>query len=176
MRRRTRKIVLAGFFIALGFILPLATAQIPAIGSKLLPMHLPVLIGGFICGGPVGLIIGFILPLFRSAIYTMPPMFPIAIAMAFELAVYGLATGVLYRILPKNKKNIYISLIGAMILGRITWGIASACLYSFMAKAFTIEMFIAMGFVNALPGIIIQIILVPVIVLALDKAGLIENE
>ena len=85
-----KEIVLAGFFLALGIVLPFLTMQIPSFGSMLLPMHIPVILCGFICGGPLGLIVGFIVPLLRSALFSMPPMFPTAIAMAFELAAYGL--------------------------------------------------------------------------------------
>ena len=86
-----RNIVLAGFFLAVGIVLPFFTMQIPSIGNMLLPMHIPVLICGFVCGWPLGLIVGFILPLLRSMLFTMPPMYPTALAMAFELAAYGAA-------------------------------------------------------------------------------------
>ena len=98
----TKRIVYAGLLLALGLVLPFLTAQIPSLGSKMLPMHIPVLLTGFICGWPHGLIIGFILPLFRSVIFGMPPMFPTAVAMAFELAAYGAVTGVLFNIFPKR--------------------------------------------------------------------------
>lgn len=176
MSRKTKKVILGGFFIALGFVLPLFTGQVPVIGSKLLPMHIPVFLGGFIMGGPTGFMIGFILPLLRSAVYSMPPMFPMAISMAFELGAYGLATGIIYRILPKNKIRVYITLIVSMILGRIVWGVASALLYRSMGMLFSLDMFIIMGFVNAIPGIIIQLILIPIIVIAMEKAGLIDHE
>ena len=89
------KLALAGLFIALGLVLPFFTGQIPSLGSKLLPMHIPVLLAGFVCGWPYGLAIGFIVPLLRSVLFGMPPMYPTAVAMAFELAVYGFATGFL---------------------------------------------------------------------------------
>ena len=95
----TKKMVYAGVLLAVGILLPFLTAQIPSLGSRMLPMHIPVLLAGFICGWPYGLVIGFILPLFRSVLFGMPPMFPTALAMAFELAVYGAVTGILYKIL-----------------------------------------------------------------------------
>lgn len=90
MSRSTRDLVLAAFFLALGLLMPFLTAQIPSLGARLLPMHIPVLICGFVLGGPMGLIVGFITPLLRSLLIGMPPMFPTAVAMAFELAAYGL--------------------------------------------------------------------------------------
>ena len=115
-----RKIVLAGLMIALAIILPFATGQIPQIGSMLLPMHIPVLLCGFICGWKYGLAVGFIVPLLRSMMFGMPPMMT-AIAMAFELAAYGVITGLLYKVLPGKKVKVYISLIVAMLVGRIVW-------------------------------------------------------
>lgn len=172
----TKKVVYAGVLIALGLLLPFLTGQIPSIGSKMLPMHIPVLLAGFICGWPYGLIIGFILPLFRSVIFGMPPMFPTAVAMAFELAAYGAVTGILYKILPKKNISVYISLIVAMICGRIVWGTVSLVLYGLSGSAFTWKIFMTGAFVNAVPGIIVQIIIIPVIVIALKKGRFIEND
>lgn len=174
--RSTRKLVLSGFFIALGLVLPFVTGQIPSIGNKLLPMHIPVLIAGFVLGGKYGFAIGFIVPILRSLLFTMPPMFPIAIAMAFELGVYGLMTGFLYNKLQRNTISIYISLIVAMILGRLVWGIVSYFLFSINNTVFTWEMFIAGGFLNAIIGIVIQLIIIPLLVSALNKYGVLSYE
>ncbi len=170
-----RHLVLSGLFLALGLVLPFLTAQIPSVGSMLLPMHIPVLLSGFVCGWPYGLIIGFVTPLLRSALFGMPPMFPTAVAMAFELAAYGCATGLLYRLLPKKNTHIYTSLILSMILGRIVWGIASLFLYGISGKPFTWEIFMGGAFLNAIPGIVIQIILIPIVLMALKKGKFMRN-
>jgi len=170
------KIILAGLFIALGLVMPFLTGQIPSIGSMLLPMHIPVLLVGFVCGWPYGLAVGFITPLLRSLIFGMPPPFPTAVAMAFELAVYGLATGLFYKLLPKKNVFIYVSLILSMICGRIVWGIVSLILYGFADKPFTWQIFAAGAVVNAIPGIILQIVIIPVIIIALKRGNLIKNE
>lgn len=175
MEKSSRKLVLTAFFIALGFILPFFTGQIQSIGNKLLPMHIPILLCGFVCGWRYGLIAGFITPITRSLIYGMPPMFPVAAAMAFELATYGLITGFLYNKLPKTKLNLFISLISAMIGGRIVWGIVSYFIYGMKNIPYGLELFIGGAFLNAIPGIIIQLILIPIIITALEKAKLIEN-
>jgi thiamine transporter ThiT len=172
----TKKIVYSGLLLALGLVLPFLTVQIPSLGSKMLPMHIPVLLAGFICGWPYGLIIGFILPIFRSMLFVMPPMFPTAIAMAFELAAYGAVTGILFKIFPKKNVFIYISLIISMICGRIVWGVASIFLYRLSGSAFTWKIFMTRAIVNAVPGIIIQIVIIPIIVIALKKGSFIENE
>lgn len=169
-----KEIVLAGFFLAIGLVLPFLTMQIPSFGSMLLPMHIPVILCGFICGGPLGLIVGFIVPLLRSALFSMPPMFPTAIAMAFELAAYGFLSGFLYNRLSKKTSNIYLSLIIAMLGGRVVWGIVSVILYGMSGQSFAFAMFIAGAFSQAIPGIILQLILIPAIIIALQKARLIK--
>ena len=98
----TKNLTLSGLFLALALLLPFVTGQIPSIGSKLLPMHIPILICGFVCGWQYGLIVGLIAPVFRSMIFGMPPMFPTAVAMTFELAAYGCLAGILYKLFPKK--------------------------------------------------------------------------
>ncbi len=170
---KTYKITLSALFLALGIVMPFFTAQIPSIGSQLLPMHIPVLLCGFVLGGPYGAIIGFITPLLRSALFSMPPMFPTAICMAFELAVYGFMSGYLYRHLQKTTMNVYLSLITAMICGRVVWGIVSVILFSMQNQAFSLSMFIAGAFANAMIGIVLQIIIIPLCIMALERAHLI---
>ena len=174
MKKTTKKLVLSAMFLALGLVLPLLTGQIQQIGSMLLPMHIPVLLCGFICGWPYGLAVGFILPLLRSVTFGMPPMYPVAIAMAFELATYGFVSGLLYaRAKKKNILSIYLSLIVAMIAGRLVWGVAEIVLLGLKGNAFTWQAFLAGAVLNAIPGIILQLILIPVILFALQKAKLI---
>jgi thiamine transporter ThiT len=171
-----RNLVLSGLFLALGLILPSFTGQIPQIGRMLLPMHIPVLLCGFVCGWPAGLLVGFITPILRSLLFTMPPMFPTAVAMAFELAAYGLLTGMLYKLLPKKNLFVYLNLLLSMIGGRIIWGIASYFIYMFGQNPFTFELFLGGAFINAVPGIILQIVLIPVLIIALKRARLMGDE
>lgn len=171
MEKSIKNLVLAGLFLALGLVLPFVTGQIPSIGNMLLPMHIPVLLAGLVCGWKYGLLVGFLVPLLRSVMFGMPPMFPIAIAMAFELATYGLVSGLLYKMFAKSKFRILIALIGAMIDGRIVWGIATYFLLGISGSQFTREMFIAGAFLNAIPGIIAQLILIPIIVSALERVN-----
>ena len=119
--KNLKKLVLSGMFLALGIVLPFVTGQIPQIGSMLCPMHIPVLLCGFICGWQYGLVVGLIVPVLRSMMFGMPPMFPTATAMAFELMTYGFLAGAL---------------------------------------------------LNAVPGIALQLVLIPVIMVSLDKAGI----
>ncbi len=173
--KQTKKIVLSAFFMALGIVLPFLTGQIQQIGSMLLPMHIPVLLCGFICGWQYGLAVGFVTPLLRSAMFGMPPMMPTAAAMAVELAVYGLVVGMLHARLPKKIPYLYVSLIGAMIAGRVAWGIVSIALYGIAGSSFSWQIFLAGAFLNAIPGIILQLILIPAIMIGLKKAGVLDD-
>ena len=171
-----RKLTYAALFLALAMVLAFLTGQIPQIGSALSPMHIPVLLCGFLVGWPWGMAVGFIAPLLRSVIFGMPAMFPGAVAMAFELAVYGLVSGILYRLLPKKKWSIYVTLVVAMLAGRVVWGIARLILAGLSGGSFTWALFLAGGFTNAIPGIILHIVLIPVIVMVLERAGLSLNQ
>ena len=156
-------------FLALALVLPFLTGQIPEIGSMLCPMHIPALLCGYFCGWPWGLAVGLIAPILRSLLFGMPPMFPVAICMAFELATYGAVSGLLYSKLPHNKVSIYISLLIAMVAGRLVWGIARFLCAGLNVSAFGLSAFWAGAITTAIPGIIIQILLIPVIVMALEK-------
>lgn len=175
--QRLQKLVLSSLFLALTFVLPFITGQIPEIGSALLPMHLPVLLCGFICGWPYGLAIGFVAPILRSLLWGMPPLFPIAIAMAFEMATYGFCTGFFYSKWKSNTKFIFPTLIISMIIGRIVWGIVCFPLYTlFTENSFSLSLFWTSGFVLALPGIILQLILVPIIIASLSRIKVLFND
>lgn len=161
---QTQKLVTSALLLAVGLILPFFTAQVPAIGNMLLPMHIPVLLCGFLCGAPYGAVVGFILPLLRSALFGMPPMVPVAAAMSLELAAYGFLTGFCYQRSAKNWGAVYGSLILSMIGGRVVWGLASFALYRALGMAFTWKLFAMNAFLNAIPGILIQLVLIPALV------------
>lgn len=167
-----RRLTLSAMLIAVGMLLPFLTGQIQHIGNMLCPMHLPVFICGMICGPGWGLVAGAVLPVLRSMVFGMPVLMPAAFAMAFELAAYGLVCGLLRRKLPRTLPMLFASLLCAMVAGRIVWGIASIPLYGIAGKAFGWQLFIANGFVNAIPGIILQLIAVPAVVTALERAHL----
>lgn len=137
-------------------------------------MHIPVLLCGFLSSGPLAAIVGLIAPVLRSFLFTMPPLYPTAVAMSFELATYGFVSGMLYSRLPKKTSNIYVSLLTAMLCGRIVWGIARTLMAFMSNSAFTWSLFMSGAFINAIPGIICHIALIPLIVIALQKAKLID--
>ena len=167
-----RKLTYSALYLAIAMVLPFVTGQIPEIGAMLCPMHIPALLCGFMCGWPWGLTVGLIAPLLRSVVFGMPVMFPTAVAMAFELAVYGGMAGLLYRLLPKGKLTVWLVLIISMIAGRAVWGIVRMILAGLSGSEFTWALFIAGAFTNAIPGIIMHLILIPVLVIVMERAGL----
>ena len=163
------RMVLSAMLLSVALVLPFLTGQIPQIGNALCPMHLPVLLCGYFCGPWYALAIGAAAPLLRFALFGMPPLMPTGLAMCLELAAYGFASGMLYRHLPKRRIFVYVSLIGAMLAGRIVWGSARVLLYGLGKSTFGWSAFLTGAFLNAIHGIIVQIVLIPVLVFALQK-------
>lgn len=172
MKKTTQKLTLSAMFLAVGMVLPFLTGQIPQIGNMLLPMHLPVFLCGLICGWNYGAAVGFILPLIRSAVFGMPVFFPNATGMAFELMTYGLVAGLLYGLSKwQCILALYRALIAAMIAGRAVWGLVQVIQLGISGSAFTWQMFMAGALINAIPGLIVQLILIPAIMVALNRTG-----
>lgn len=174
--KKIKKLITSAVCLALCMVLPFLTGQIQQIGNALCPMHFPVIVCGFAAGPQFGLLTGLIAPLLRSAVFGMPKLFPSAIAMSAELAVYGFMSGFLYGKLPDKRGRIFISLISAMLAGRLVWGGVTAVLMGVSGGKFTLAAFAAGAFTGAVPGIILQIILIPLIVSALERSGFIGNE
>lgn len=174
LKNHLLRLVLSALFIAIGVVLPFLTGQIPQVGNYLLPMHIPVFLCGLICSWNYGLAVGFILPLFRSFLFGAPPLYPNALVMCAELAVYGLVCGFIYNKTGKqNVKKVYIALISAMIAGRVVWGVTKAILLGVKGNTFTLKMFVIDGFIEAIPGIVLQLVLIPLIISTLNKTGII---
>jgi LytS/YehU family sensor histidine kinase len=175
-RERILKMTLAALFLAMAFVMPYLTGQIPEIGAMLCPMHLPVLLCGFLCGPLWGSVVGGVAPLFRSVTLGMPPLFPAAVAMAFELLTYGAVSGLMHRLLPKKRPCVYLSLLVAMIAGRLVWGIAMLVCLGIRGGGFTLSAFLAGAVTNALPGIAVQIVLVPLLVMVLTDSRILRRK
>ena len=166
-----RSLTYSAICLALALVLPFLTGQIPQIGSALCPMHLPILLCGFLVGPWWAAVVGLIAPLLRHAVFSMPPLLT-AIAMAFELCTYGLVSGLLWRKGRKNARHMYLSLIAAMIVGRLVWGVAQVVILGLSGSTFTLAAFWTGAVANAIPGIIVQLILIPILVAALRRAKL----
>lgn len=169
--KSTRNLVFTALCVALGLLLPTFFHMFGS-GTQFLPMHLPVLLCGFLCGWPWGAVCGFLTPLLSSLLTQMPPLFPNAPAMMLELCAYGALTGIFYR---KLRLNVYVSLLLAMLGGRVVSGIANALFMGMAGTPYGFQAFVTASFVTAVPGIVIQIILIPVLVMALEKAGFCER-
>lgn len=168
-----KRLVLAALLVAIGMVLPFLTGQIAEFGRLLSPLHIPALLAGFICGWPFGLLVGLVTPLLRSLVFGMPPLVPVALAMAFECAAYGFVTGMLYEKLPKKPLHVYVALIAAMLVGRVVGGLVSIPLMSLRGIPFGLQIFFTNYFVGTWLGIIVHIALIPPIVFALEQAKLI---
>ena len=173
-KNNIKNLTLAALCLAIAMLLPFLTAQIQTIGNMLCPMHIPVLLCAYICGWKWAAMVGFMAPILRYFAFGMPPLMPIGWGMAFDMLTYGLVAGILYSMLPKKTVNIYVSLIISMIAGRIVWGIARMVIAGVTKTQFTWQLFVGGAFLEAIPGIILHIILIPIIVVALRKAKLIE--
>lgn len=166
-----KKLAVTAMLFAVGMVLPFFIGQIPAIGKMLLPMHIPVLLCGFIVGWQYGALIGFLLPIVRGLVFGMPSLYPNAVAMAFEMAAYGFVSGYLYSHARwQCTKMLYISLVTAMLAGRLVWAFAEVILLGIGGNIFTWKMFAAGAFLNAIPGIIVQLTLIPLIMVVLRRA------
>lgn len=179
---QTRKMIYAALFLALAIVLPFLTGQIQTIGQLISPQHIPALICGLVCGWPSGLAVGVLSPLLRSLLFNMPPFPNAALPMAFECGAYGLLTGLLYPLFLRlyRKENhlpaILTALVLAMIGGRIVGGTARAALLAFgiigSQSPYTFAAFFASYFTSTAPGAAIHIVLIPAIVLAMEKGKL----
>lgn len=172
--KQTKDLIIAGLCVALGIVLPIAFHSIPNAGSIMLPMHIPVLLCGLLCGPIYGLACGILTPLLSSLLTSMPPM-AVLPGMLCELAVYGLVSGLLFRAVKTGSKtaNIYRSLIGAMLCGRVVSGLVNALI--FRVGNYSLQIWLTASFMTALPGIIIQLVAIPLIVTVLQRAKLVPS-
>ena len=175
MAELIRNLAYAAVCLALCLALPFLTGQIPEVGNMLCPMHLPVLLAGFLCGPWWGALVGAVAPVYRFFLFGMPPIFPTGFAMCFELAVYGLVSGWLYRRLPEKRGCVYSALLAAMVSGRVVWGLVMKMVATAGTDGFTWAMFLSGALLNAIPGIVLQLVLIPVLVLALRKTGILRR-
>ena len=168
-----KKLVFSAVCAALCLVLPMAFHAIPNAGQVILPMHIPVLLCGLVCGWPYGGVCGLIGPLLSSLITGMPPaaMLP---SMMVECCVYGFTSGLLMKYVRTGKTvaDLYISLVSAMIAGRIVAGFAKAWIFTPGVSPFA---WVTTSLVTGIPGIVIQLVLMPLVVTALTRARLIPN-
>ncbi len=171
------RLLYSSMFLALAMLLPFLTAQIKPFGASLCPMHIPVILCGFICGPYWGMAVGISAPLLRSAMFGMPELMPSAVAMAFELAAYAFIAGVLYKKLNKNLFMYCVALITAMVAGRLVWGaVMFILIFSGMAEGeIGFALIWARTVLASIPGIILQVVAIPVIINVLKKNRLILN-
>ncbi len=169
-----KRLVFASLCLALCVVLPMLLHAVPNAGQTLLPMHIPVLLCGIVCGWPFGLACGVLAPVLSSLITGMPPMAYVP-SMLGELAVYGLVAGLMmkYTRTGKTLADVLISLVAAMLAGRVIFGALNALI--FRAGEYSLPVWLGAAFVTALPGIVIQLVLIPLIVFALERAKILPR-
>jgi len=169
----TKRLVLCAACVALCVVLPMVFHFFPNGGSVFLPMHIPVLLCGMMCSWPFGLIGGILGPLLSSLITGMPPaaMLP---SMMVECAAYGAVAGAMMAVVRTKHPiaDLYISMITAMILGRVVAGLAKSWIFTPGTAPFA---WVTTSLVTGIPGICIQLVLLPVLVMALTRAGLLPK-
>ena len=168
-----KKLVLTAVCSALCVIVPMAFHSIPNAGQVFLPMHIPVLLCGMLCGWPYGLACGLIGPSLSSLLTGMP-LPAVLPGMLVECAVYGCASGLPLRYVRTGNRyaDLYISLVPAMLLGRVLSGIVKGLI---LTPGLSLAAWASASFVTSLPGIAIQLLLVPILVLGLERAKLIPK-
>ena len=165
-----KKLTLTAMFLSLGIVLPMLFGQVPQIGSMLLPMHIPVFLCAFICGWKYSVPMSFILPLLRTVLFSRPKMYPDAISIAFELAVYALVAGIIFGVFSKKDlKAVYVSMLSAMILGRVVRILVQMALLGLKGEIFTLGAVFSSVVITGIPGIILQLIAVPLILFILKR-------
>ncbi len=167
------RLILSALFLSIGLLLPFFTGQIRLFGQMLLPMHIPVMLCGLICGWLYGAVVGVALPITRCLMFGMPALFPDAISMGAELAVYGLVAGLIYGMFKRQSIGaVYVSILPAMLLGRLAWGGMQCLLLGVGETGFSHTAFLFGAFFNAIPGIILQLILIPAVISTLHVTRL----
>lgn len=172
-RGHLRRLIYAAVLLAMAQLLPFVTGQIPEIGKMLCPMHLPVILCGILCGIPYGAAVGFVAPLLRSLIFGVPVM-NTALGMAAELLALGVLAGLFARILPKKIPYLYLSLVCAIAGGRLALAAAKFVINGIAGTSFSFFAYLAANVMNALPGIVLQLVAIPPLVLLLRRLFPIE--
>lgn len=161
----------AALCVALGILIPSVFHLFGQAGAVFCPMHIPVIVCGMVCGWKYGGLCGLIVPPLSFLIIGMPPIYPMGVSMMLELCAYGVLAGLLYK-----RFNVFVSLIGAMIGGRVVYGIVNLILMGIASTAYSMEAFLTGAFVTALPGIVIQLIFIPALVVLLEQLGFLKKK
>lgn len=175
-RKALLKLAFSGMCLALCLLLPFLTANSRELGNILCLMHIPVFLCGIICGWQYGVTVGMSAPLIRCVLFGMPPFPTVAVPMAAELAVYGLLTGILYRMLSGKMSRLYLNLVVSMLVGRLISVLVKYALYALDKTDFSLSVVLKLNFITTLPGVALQLLLIPTVIYALQKQGVIHRE
>lgn len=167
------RLVVTAVLLALGMVLPFLTGQIPTVGQLISPLHIPVFICALTCGWGWAGALGVVLPLLRSVVFGMPPLVAVGIPMAAEMAVYGVVTGLMYRLVRGKMPKVagmLVAMMIAMVAGRLVGGGVKALVMGLQGAGYSWAAFVAAYFTGTVVGAVIHLILCPIVALALEKA------
>lgn len=168
IRSTSKTVVYTGLFLALGILLPqmFHFLPLPNAGKVLLPMHIPAILAGYLLGSRSGAIVGFLSPVISCMLFQMPPVLTMPI-MAVEIMCYGIAAG----IVNKKIKSAYLGLALVMICGRIASGLMYVIMINLVGIAkLNMQMFF-LSISTGVPGMILQLCIIPPMVKLLRKAN-----
>lgn len=172
-----KRICICAICIAMCYVLPLALHPF-GLGQVLSPMHLPVLLCGLICGWGYGALCGVLGPIVSSLLSSMPSATAL-ISMIPELCVYGLVSGLLMKLIRTRRPalDLYAAMLPAMLLGRVVGGLAKVLFYAsgVLDSGLTLAAWVSAYFVASWPGIVLQLVLLPLLYFVLEKSRLIPQ-
>ncbi|MCH5151807.1 MAG: ECF transporter S component [Clostridiales bacterium] len=179
----TLNVVTTAMLSALAVILSTIMHHIPGVNMAtailLSPMHFPVLLIGILCGPWLGLIGGVLAPVvsfLMSGMASPPPS--TLVPMIFELGMYGFLTGMMRKVFIKNPKTnrfaSILALVIAMVAGRALNAVVGAIFLAADGQLYFVALWtkFAGNFTSTWAGIIIQLVLIPAILFALQRSGI----
>ncbi|HHX28438.1 MAG: ECF transporter S component [Bacillota bacterium] len=160
--------MLTGLFTAMGIVLPMGFHAV-GMGRTFLPMHIPVLLAGIYVGWRSGLAVGVATPALSGLLTGMPPFVPpTAFAMMVELPVYGVLVALFYR---RMRLHPAWAVTLAALAGRVVYGLIGYSVFPLMGLPGVSPLYpVTAGLAASIPGVLLQIVLVPVIVIRLKPA------
>lgn len=172
--KNTKSLTMTAMMIALGLVVPPIVRMIPNGGGIFSPMHIVPLLTGLVVGPIEGIIVGVVCPLLNNVLYGLP-MGSTLIGMCFELPVYGCMTGLMMKVFKNQKETVkvYLSLVIAMLLGRIVGGIVQSIVLG--ASNYSLQLWASAYFITNTPAIVIHLVLIPAVYFALKKARLVRG-
>ncbi|MBE5040486.1 ECF transporter S component [Ructibacterium gallinarum] len=165
---KVKKLTFTALFAAAGVLLPQIFHFIggAAAGGVFLPMHFPVLLAGLLLGPWAGAAVGFLCPVLSCLMTGMPAAAKLPF-MIIELLGYGIMAGLTSKIW---RWNLYFCLLSAMAAGRLLNAVALEICGQLLHLNVPAAVSVWTAVLTGIPGIVVQIVLIPFIVAVFRKA------